>query len=293
MPRLSPEQIAARKNGLGSTDLTEVALSAKGLVPWAGASPMRVFCRKRGLLPENEPTAEQEWGHWQEELLLRWYEQEIGAKILPGGHIPHPTESWLWATIDAKAIGEPRIVECKNVGRWMTKGWDETLEDGVPHHVRAQGVIACACARAREVDVVASIAGMPAKVWRIPYDAELADMMIDIGRTFWTEHVLADVAPELDDTSATRAYLDAKYPKELDPVILDATPEQVAIGLQLQQARTELTYHKHAEALAYAQLLEQVGTASGLRCEEWQITWRTNKSGKRTPRFTARNGAEE
>lgn len=292
MPRLSPEQIAARTQGLGSTDLVEVALSAKGLVPWAGASPMRVYCRKKGLIAEDEPTPEQEWGHWQEELLLRWYEHSTGNETLPGGHIPHPTEPWLWATIDAKAIGEPRIVECKNVGRWMTKGWDENLEDGVPHHVRAQAVIACACARAKEVDIVASIAGMPAKVWRIPYDAELADMLINVGRKFWHENVLADVAPELDDTSATRAYLDAKYPKELAPVILDATPEQVEIGLRLQQTRTELNYHKHAEALAYAELLEQVGTASGLRCEQWQITWRSNKSGKRTPRFTSRGEVE-
>lgn len=293
MPRLSPEQIAARKEGLGSTDLIEVALSAKGLVPWSGASPMRVFCRKRGLMAEDEPTAEQDWGHWQEELLLRWYSDEMAVKYLPGGQIPHPTEPWLWATIDAKCIGIPRIVECKNVGRWMTKGWDETLEDGVPHHVRAQGAIACACAAATEVDIVASIAGMPPKVWRIPHDPELAALLIDVGRKFWHENVLADVAPELDETSATRVYLDAKYPKELDPVILDATPEQAFMGGALVAIRSELDVLKRKEAIVYATLLEQVGTASGLRCEEWKITWRVTKSGKRTPRFTARGSAEE
>jgi predicted phage-related endonuclease len=288
MPRLSPEQIADRRNGMGATDVVEVALSDIGQVPWSGASPMRVFVRKRGLIAEDPPTPEQEWGHWQERLLLQWYEHEIGAPTLPGGTVHDLIETWLWATLDAKCVGQSRNVEVKNVGRWMCNGWDENADDGIPHHVRAQVMIGMYCTKATETDVVASLGGSPPRVWRIAYDRELAEMLVEKGRRFWIDNVQADKAPELDETSSTRAYLDARYPKELDPVILDATPEQVEIGNELRHHRAVHAASKSEEAKAYARLLEQVGTASGLRCEAWKITWKTQASGKRVPRFTSR-----
>src|SRR5579864_7742867 len=99
MPRLSPEQIEERRHGMGSTDIVEVALSVMGAVPWADAGPMRVFARKKGYLPEGPPTPEQEWGHVQEEVLLREYAKTIDEPILPGGHVVCPDEPWMWATL--------------------------------------------------------------------------------------------------------------------------------------------------------------------------------------------------
>lgn len=291
MPRLSPEEIAMRMGGMGSTDLVEVALSAKGLVPWKGASPMRVYCRKRGIMPELiEPTAEQDWGHIQEATILAWYERETKTTVLPGGRITHPIEPWLWATLDARVLGGTRIVEVKHVGRWMAAGWNDSDAGGIPHHVRAQVVIGQACSGSTSTDVVASIGGMPPRIWRVAYDAELADMMIDAGRKFWTEHVLAEVPPELDDSSATRAYLDAKYPKERSPETRDATPEEIEIGDMLLGSRQNVELEKARSGFLYAKLLERVGDGGGLHCQNWKITWKTNKSGVRTPRFTERGG---
>jgi predicted phage-related endonuclease len=289
VPRLTAEEIASRRLGMGSTDVVEVALSTRGMVPWKGASPMRVYCRKRGILPEStESTAEQEWGHVQEAVLLGWYERDQGATVLPGGRITHPIEPWLWATLDARVLGGQRNVEAKNVGRWMTHGWNDADDAGIPHHVRAQVVIGQACSGGRSTDVVASIGGMPPRIWRIEYDVELADMLIEAGRKFWTDHVLAEVPPELDDTSATRAYLDAKYPCEVTKETRDATPEEIELGNSLARVRQSASHAKTQSEVLYAQLLERVGDAGGLHCRDWKITWRTNKNGARVPRFTER-----
>ena len=45
MPRLTAEELAERRLGMGSTDVVE----ACGFAPWQGAGPMRLYCEKRGI----------------------------------------------------------------------------------------------------------------------------------------------------------------------------------------------------------------------------------------------------
>ena len=52
MPRLSEQERAERRNGMGSTCIVE----ANGLAPWKGAGPMRLYCEKMGIASP-DPTA--------------------------------------------------------------------------------------------------------------------------------------------------------------------------------------------------------------------------------------------
>lgn len=292
MARLSEAERATRHEGMGATDILEVALYEAGEVPWEDAGPMRVYCRKLGLMPEEAPTPEQEWGHVQEDLLLREYERQIGEAILPAGHVPGPSDDgfpW-WATLDGKVISRSCLVEAKNVGRFMCYGWDDREPDGIPHHVRAQVTLGMRALRLSCADVIASLGGMPPKIWRVEYDVELAGMLIASGRKFWHEHVIPRVPPKLDDSNATLIYLRSKYPKEEQPK-RKATPEEQEIAVE---AICYLNARKDADALygaRVAALLEKCGPAEGLKGDGWSLSWKLHEaSGERRGRFTPARG---
>lgn len=290
MPRLSHEQIADRKNGMGSTDVVEVL----GLSPWRGAGPMRVYLEK--TTGEAPPAAEDEdgpvetedekdWGHVMEPIILAEYERSTGRKVIPCGTVQHPTEPWLFATLDATVIGEDRNLEIKNVGANMVRHWDAHSDDGVPRYVRAQVTIGMACLGKRLCDVSASVGGRPPHVWTVAYDEELATMLIDGGRAFW-EAVKAGIAPPLDHTPSTKAYLRAKYPSNVDRVMMEVDNEIQALGLErLAMAQAEKDSKRRKDILD-AEILSRVARADGVQGEGWKMTWKLDKNGMRRQRFT-------
>lgn len=284
MPRLTHEQLATRKRGMGATDVVE----ALGLSPYEGAGPMRLFMQKTSSDPEDESTSDKpwlEWGHIQEPIILSWYERESGNPCIPGGHVPSPVHPWLWATLDAKVVGDARIVEIKNVASNMAYHWDPYAEDGVPRYVRAQVMVGMHCSGARLADVVASVGGRAPHTWTVAWDEELWGLLESGAAKFWAR-VLEQDAPPLDGTPATKEYLRRKYPSNVDRVVRDATEAENGIGSA--RAR-ELAVYQQAEkmvAILDAQLLAACGTADGIQGDGWKMTWRVNKAGKRTQRFT-------
>lgn len=284
MPRLTPDQLAARRMGLGATDVVE----ALGLAPWDGAGPMRLFLAKTTERPDDEAGdngAELSWGHVMEPVLISWYEQETGRKTLPGGHVPHPTESWLWATLDASVIGESLQVEAKNVGSQFAWHWDASSEDGVPRYVRAQVTIGMACSGKRLCDVVASVGGRAPHIWTVAYDEELARLLIDGARDFW-RLVEARKAPPLDATSATKEYLRAKYPSPVDRIIVEASAEVDAWGKARHEAAQMEKRAAEEKTALDARILDAVGEHDGVLGDGWKMTWKTGKDGVRRQRFT-------
>ena len=293
MPRLSPEELATRREGMGSTCVVE----ANGLAPWKGAGPMRLFCEKTGIV---SPDDEQEivddgwldWGHVMKPVVADWYERERGVKLLPGGHVPSREHSFIWATLDRSIIGANKLVEIKNVGSPMLYShWNTTSEDGVPDYVRAQVHVAMHCHGARECDVAASIGGRPPHVWTVFYDSELADLLLRGAVKFW-QLVKDGTPPPLDSTPASKQYLLARYPRPTDPVIEPADEETHALALErIDMAANEKAAKARKDTLD-AELMARVGNRDGLYGEGWRFTWKMQANGQRRQRFTAARAEE-
>lgn len=287
MPRLSPEELATRSQGMGSTDVVEVA----GLSPWRGAGPMRLYCEKLGIVsPDDEEEIEDdgwlEWGHIMEPIIAGWYEHERGCKLMPAGQVVSREHPWLWATLDAVVLGQSRIVEVKNIGSpKLYAHWSESDPDGIPLYVRAQVTIGMYCHGARECDVVASVGGRPPQAWSVGYDAELAGMLVSKAAAFW-QLVQTKTPPPLDATPATKAYLLDRYPRNVEPVMLDADPETDELGhLRAEESKSEKRHKANKDRLD-AELLARVGTADGIQGTGWMMTWKVDSAGKRRQRFT-------
>jgi putative phage-type endonuclease len=288
MPRLSPEELTARRTGMGSTCIVE----ANGLAPWKGAGPMRLFTEKLGIVsPDDEEEISDdgwlEWGHIMEPVIADWYERDRGARLLPGGPVHSQEHPHFWATLDRVVIGENRLVEIKNVGSpTLYSHWSTSSESGVPDYVRAQVTVAMGFRGSRETDVVASIGGRPPHVWRLFFDAELYDLLIDGALRFW-QLVQDGTPPPLDATPATKRYLLAKYPHPTDPVIEPADEETHALALERLEAAARERAAKARKDAIDAELMARVGTRDGIYGEGWRFTWKMQTNGQRRQRFTS------
>jgi putative phage-type endonuclease len=286
MPRLTKEELASRRLGMGSTDVVE----ALGLAPWEGAGPMRLYLEKTSEGPPLERDEEHlEWGHWIEPLLLRWY-SETQAETSPylGRQARHKDHPWLWASLDGSY--SDRILEIKNVSSHMAWHWDAYSEDGIPRYVRAQVMIGMACSGHRLADVVASVGGRAPHVWTVAYDEELARLLIDGAAEFWHK-VQTRTPPPLDATPATKEYLRRTYPSNVDRVMGEAwEAAELVAARRIKAARAEKEA-KAAKDIADATLLEMVGDKDGMIGDGWKMTWKVNSAGKRVQRFTAKGDA--
>ena len=293
MPRLSDEELASRRFGLGSTDIVE----ANGLAPWKGAGPMRLFCEKTGILsPDDEDEEDRdddwlEWGHLQEPVIAQWYEDKRGTPLMMGGRVEHSQWPHLWATLDRKVIGESRLVEIKNVGSpAMYRHWDTSSPEGIPDYVRAQVQVAMCFAGCLETDVVASIGGRPPHVWRVFQDSELSELLIAGALKFW-QLVKDGTPPPLDATPASRVYLRAKYPRDERPMIeADEAAENIA-GQRIDFGKDAKDAARHL-AQADTLLMNACGDARGITGNGWKFTWKIDKNCVRRSRFTGM-GVEE
>ena len=290
MPRLSAEELAHRREGMGATDVVE----ANGLAPWVGAGPFRLFNEKTGIVSADDASemdpdreAHLEWGHVMEPVILGWYARAQSVEVLPGGQVPHPLEPWLWASLDASVVGASRIVEVKNVSApALYRHWDVSSQDGIPNYVRAQVTIGMACHGAREADVVACVGGRPPHAWRVAYDAELAELLIDGARRFW-QMVKDGTPPALDHTPATRDYLLHRYPANVARVLLEVDDEEVeAIASDRADAARLRAEAEATVKRLDAELMARVGDHDGIEGAWGRFTWKLDKNGRRATRFT-------
>ena len=294
MPRLSEQEKAERRRGMGSTCIVE----ANGLAPWKGAGPMRLYCEKMGIASpddaEEDPEREEwlEWGHVQEPIIADWYERTYRVKLQLGGPVISIEEPKFWATLDRTIIGANKLGEIKNVGSpQLYSHWDVSSQDGVPRYVRAQVTIAMHFHGARETDVVAAIGGRPPHVWTVAYDAELAELLMKGAHRFWYEFVGQAIAPPLDATDATRAYLKHKYPANVDRRMVEINDEQIE---RIAASRDEAAI-REKDAIATkragdAYLMDRCGDADGIFGLWGKFTWKADKNGKRVSRFTRFTG---
>jgi putative phage-type endonuclease len=295
MPRLSDEQKAARKLGLGASDIAEMI----GLSPYEGASPVRLYAEKAGLLPdeEEEETIEKRVGHAVEGALVRLYEEESGQRVATMGEyvesVVHPDHPWVRCNLDGRILDARIGLEIKHVGIGMHDDWDLNADDGIPHYVRTQNVWQCFAADLDAIHNVALIAGRFA-VFYVPRDRELELALFRAASTFW-ENVQRRIMPPLDASIAARQLLEKLYPAPPAHVIVEAD-EQLS----------ELMRKRIAASDAEAQCRERKEIVSNLireRMGQLQATdaiapdakalWRPDKNGQRALRVTPRGDAKK
>lgn len=124
----TPEWIALRKTCITSTD-SSILL---GINPWC--TPLKLYLRKKGLIPDIESNAAMERGKALEEPARKWFEEKTANIMFPCVRF-HKEHKFLMASLDGMTIEGDAIVEIKCPGE---KTHALALQGEIPDYYMAQ-----------------------------------------------------------------------------------------------------------------------------------------------------------
>lgn len=285
---LTEEQLAMRRTGITSTDISAIC----GLNRHKSA--MEVYLEKVGRPIEHESTESQWWGLALEPVLAQRYLETVGSLVTPN------EETWcsvrnprMLATPDGFVKDFPRRwgVEVKTV--WsaeQVKRWGgekiPTINDcdAVPEEY----LIQCAwCMGVCELDrwdicaLLSTYHGPETRIYTLHRDLDLEARLIEIGEEFWAENVLKHAPPPPDGTVSAAAALRSIYPENREPLGV-ATEEQFSDIMELEAAEDEFSQAKGRREKAKQIVQGMIADAEGISGENWSVTWKTDKRGRRT-----------
>lgn len=165
-----------RRSGIGGSD----ASAAVGLSKWK--TPLELFLDKRGELEtaENEPMR---WGNLLEPVVRQEAADRLGLTIVvPNRIIRHPKVHFAIATVDGISNGK-RLYEGKTAR--SGDGWGEAGSADIPQDYLLQ-VQHCLFVTQLDVcDVAVLIGGSDFRIYEVPADRDLQEMLIAQEAEFW------------------------------------------------------------------------------------------------------------
>lgn len=179
---------------------------------------MQVYLDKIGEIDESEPGEAAYWGVALEEIVAKEFTARSGHKVHRVNYIlPHPEHPWMLANIDRTLTGKNEGLECKTASAYLSQEWDD---DAVPPAYWCQCQWYMAITGADGWWVAVLIGGQKFQHKRIPRDNEAIKNLIEIGRNFWENNVVARVMPDPESADADSLHL--AYPLlDLEPANLD------------------------------------------------------------------------
>lgn len=231
---ITPRQLARRAKYLGASDIPAIL----GLSEYAngadvqaaklhGAAPVETEAMRLGSALERSIIEAANLGR----VSFRNTERRIA-------------DSPILAHLDATVDGVP--VEAKLVGSHAAQSWGDSGSHDVPIAVAVQVTTQMASVEADHAYVVALIGSTRLGVYRVPFDAELADYIIRTARSWWELHVVqrAPVQGGLPSMETIRAI----KRHEGKSIPLDDAAERIAVELQALRDRRLAAEKDESEA---------------------------------------------
>lgn len=249
------EWLEARRTGIGGSDVAPIL----GLSKWS--TPLQVYQQKRGELGEQPENDAMRWGRYLEPVVRQAYADQTGneVRVLPT-MIRHPVHEFMVANLDGFVAPEHaprRVFEAKTAR--SADGWGEPGTDQIPqpyllqvqHYLAVTGFIVA--------DVAVLIGGSDFRLYEVPEDRELQEMLVDAEHEFW-QRVQRGDPPE----PVTVADAVARWGRSSRADCVMATDE-VTLALQtLRAARASIQQAEAIEESAKAVILRALGECDTL-----------------------------
>lgn len=267
--------LSERASGLGGTDIAAIL----GVSPWR--TPLQVWEEKTRRSTGPAENVAMRRGRMLEPFVAEMYRQETG-RIVRAGSTVRGDEGWMLGHLDGESdapdVEDPRVLEIKTVSPWAVKEWGEPGTDEIPLVYVAQAQWYMGLSGHNLADVAALIGVDDLRIHTVHFDAELFAAMVEAGRRFWHECVLADVPP-------------APLAREASRVFKKDDGSQVSAMPKIEEACTRLAELK-AERKALDNAIEPIedliklfiGEAAVLNSASGSVlaTWKSDKPSQVT-----------
>lgn len=280
---LTPEQLVARRDGIGSSDIAAIA----GVDKYRNA--IDVFNEKVFPVEQTEGAATgrnpARWGHRLEGLVVEeWADlKNIKCYIRSPGTIFYPKNKLFFATPDALALnaslagkeltlaevvaGAEGLCEAKAPGLRVAEDW---ADDEAPEWYLVQTQWQAGVIGVQQAELCALIGGQDFRMRTVTPDTEIFGDLVDIGAKFWRDHVLTKKVPPLDHSKGAAEYIRRRFGKAAAAgmqVLADDHPTMALarqFEKQIRLAKAEGEAAKVIEDAGRNRLKELVGETAGI-----------------------------
>lgn len=166
-----------RRAGIGGSDVAPIL----GLSKWR--TPLDVYRDKRGESRPDEDNEPMLWGRALEPVIRQQYSDRTGRTVVvPNNMIFHPKHEFMLANLDG-VTDDNRLLEIKTAR--SGQDWGEPGTDEIPEAYALQVQHYLAVTGYAVADVAVLIGGSDFRLYEVPADTELQDMIIDAEAAFW------------------------------------------------------------------------------------------------------------
>jgi putative phage-type endonuclease len=241
-----------RKNHIGSSDVSAIL----GMDPFRNA--YEVWLDKTGKLDDSQKKGRAlSLGTFLEEAIILMSEERLG-KITRNQYRTVKDFPVLAASTDGivKSTGEPVEAKSTNITYRApeTDQWGEEGTDQVPERIIVQCTVQMMATESQVCHNPVIIGGRGFVMFQIPFDKDLADMILERVSHFWKHNVQGDIPPENCVPSMDIIRRVQREPKSISPV----ADELVQNWILCRNQRLEL---EKAEERACAEVLANIGTS--------------------------------
>lgn len=278
---LSVAELEARRAWLGSSDIPALL----GVDRYRNLGDL--FLEKTGKTEVVQTTnVAADWGDRLEPVMCEWVAERFGTPVVRGEH-RSSKDGILRAQLDGWMPEVGETVEVKTSGllnprfHAEAEGWGAEGTDELPFRVLAQVQFAQLVSQADGTHVAAFLGGGVGP--RLYYVTPMPDLQAEIerrARAFWTEHVLAGVAPEEIPSVDTLKWV-VRVPEKVAYLPFDSD-----LADDWMSVKTNEKAAKEAVAEVQARVLHALGDAEELQSPFGTWSYYANKRGTRTLRFS-------
>ena len=278
-PKNHAEWLEHRKNGIGSSEIATIV----GLNPWE--TPYQLWRRKIGLDAPIEENFAMKAGHYLEDAVARFWQDETGKKIIKRSAgdwiIRNNDKSFVqvspdrtyWIDENSHSAGKG-ILECKTT--------QKTIDD-LPKHWFCQVQYQLGGAELQQGSIAWLTAGREFGYRNLTLVPDFYAWLVEEAEKFWVDNIIGKQEP--DSQSVQDVLL--KYNKHVDNKTIEVNDEVINAYNKLKSVREEIAKMEEQQSELEAKLKMSFGDAEAISYGGNVIaTW---KSGKDSEKFDAKS----
>ncbi|WP_445478018.1 YqaJ viral recombinase family nuclease [Lysinibacillus irui] len=265
------EWLQLRKSGIGGSDASAIL----GFNRYKSA--FQLYIEKTSELVEESDSEAAYWGNVLEDVVAKEFAKRTGKKIRKINRmLRHPKHYFMTANLDRDVVGEKAFLECKTASEYLKDSWNG---EDVPaaylcqlqHYLAVTGY---------EKAYIAVLIGGNKFVWKeVARDDEFIELMIQHEKSFWENHVLADVPPAIDGSSSASELLAKMYPQDDGSAIMLDEQSNTLIeaieSIKAEQKQLEKQRNEYEN-----QLKMTLGEAAEGHSNRFKVTYKTIASSR-------------
>jgi len=127
-------------------------------------------------------------------------------------------------------------------------------------------------------DSTVLIGGNKWRWYRIDHDAETAAMILDAMERFWTDHILADVPPQITGSESATKWLAQRFATH-DAEMVQGSAEHYALAQRHATLAAEIKRLDAEKTEAENVLKLAIGDHAGIEGNGWKVSWKRASGG--------------